>query len=707
MVDPVPVSPRARQAQTPGGDRLGSAVAVIPDLNGDGVYDVLVGAVGKDSSADNAGAVFILAGHSGDTLRVLTGEQRGDAFGATLVALPDIDGDQVADFAVGAPGWDKDDSVGVDAGKVYVYSGKSGSVLSEIPGQLGHERFGFRLAMLKDVNGDGQADLAVGQERLHSEIDSTYGRSAVWLVSATTGDRLRLLKSDLPHDRFAYAIASAGDVDGDGVTDVVVGAYRDSQRGLSSGAAYVLSGRNGDVLYSKFGERILDHFGFAVAGGLDLTGDGQSDFVVGARFQSASGGRGGKIYVYSGQDGSLVKSYSAQQSDEHFGSTLQLADDADGDGRADILVGAVHSRDGDVQAGAVYLISSASGQVLLRVAGENDGDRFGHSISPASDLDGDGVADLLIGASGNDAGGRESGRAYVVSARSSGVVWSATGTSTIAVEPIRSETDQPLRNLESLEEEVQGYDFPLYDTSEVDAAPIIRRSVAAEYPEASLQSGLTGWVFVKILVLPDGEPAEIQIQDDSGLGPEFREAAIAAAEQWAFLAATRDGEDVACWAVFPIGFAPPLPDDQQQRLDSLSGMTPPVAGSGLRGNALAQDTLATDSLSEPESEAPESAYEADQVTDVPLLTARVDPEYPAAARIAGDTATVVLRLLVDSTGAVKEALVKDVTVRGKGFEAAAIAAARRWRYEPGQLEGRAVNVWLEASLAFHEVPDQE
>jgi protein TonB len=136
-------------------------------------------------------------------------------------------------------------------------------------------------------------------------------------------------------------------------------------------------------------------------------------------------------------------------------------------------------------------------------------------------------------------------------------------------------------------------------------------------------------------------------------------------------------------------------------------MTPPVAGAGLAGNALSKDTKAADTLPEPESDALKPAYESAEVTVAPVLTARVDPEYPAAARIAGDTSTVVLRLLVDSTGAVKEALVDNVTVRGKGFEAAAIAAARRWRYDPGQLEGRAVNVWLEESLAFHEVPDSE
>ena len=618
-VDATRVASQRPQSKTPGGDRLGTAVAVTPDLNGDGTHDVLVGSVGQDSAADNAGALYVLTGHSGDTIRVLTGERRGDAFGAAVAVLPDIDGDGIADFSVGAPGWDQDDSVGVDAGKVYVFSGASGAVMSEIPGLQAHERFGFRLAVLNDVNGDGQVDLAIGQENWVSEVDSTAGQSAVWLVSATTGSRVTLLKSGIPHDRFGYAIAPAGDVNRDGVTDVLVGAYRDSQRGLSSGAAYVMSGRNGDVLYTKFGEHILDHFGYAVAGGEDLSGDGRPDLAVGARFYSGAGGRSGKVYMYSGQDGSLLRSYDAQQPGERFGATLELANDADGDGRGDILVGAVHSHDGSKAAGAVYLLSSASGQVLMRVPGEEDGDRFGNAISSAPDLDGDGVGDLAVGASGNDAGGRESGRAYVLSARSSSILWSATGTSTIAVEPARAETGLPLRNLESLEDEVQGYDFPLYDTSEVDAAPIIRRSVAADYPEGARGSGLTGWVFVKVLVLPDGDPAEIQIHDDSGLGAEFRQAAIAAAEQWAFLAATRDGQDVACWSIFPIGFAPPLSAEEQAALDTLPGMTAPVGATGLAGNALAPDTSAPDTIPPVDSVVTRTAYEEDEVTAPPVL----------------------------------------------------------------------------------------
>jgi protein TonB len=407
------------------------------------------------------------------------------------------------------------------------------------------------------------------------------------------------------------------------------------------------------------------------------------------------------------------------------------------------------------------------------------------------DADGDDIPDIAVGALGNDDGGVDAGKVYVYSGRDRSLIQSFTGRSGVTAR----DTARVARVKEAVQAIRKASDTltlpeTIYDSTQVDVMPILRRSVNAEYPETAMGSGLRGWVQVRILVLADGAPGKVDIADDAGLGPDFRLAALTAARQWFFLPATKDGEAVAAWTVFPIGFAP----DEARRsggagdsttgaanLDSLrraafdsvaagasdtagaktqraaqdlpgadsspagstprpdtlaspdSGSVPVPPATGSTGPPPAASTAAgpadsSEALTSPGSgpgETPDSAlpvvdsgltatlpagrsvevdlsrlYEISDVDIVPVLVAKVDPQYPAAARLAGDTATVLMRLMVDTLGAVARIEVKLCTVPGRGFEESATAAVRRWRFEPAKRAHHKVNCWVEYPLEF-------
>lgn len=555
---------------SPGGDHLGFALGISGNVNGRGERRLLVGAYGHDSAGDNAGAVFVLS-LAGDTLRILPGEHAGDRFGASLAVPGDLNGDGVEDLAVGAPGSDLTDSTGPDAGRVYLISGLDGSIIRSVKGPSNGKRFGQTLAALGDVDSDGISDLAVGQP---SEVDaSELDLSVVWIVSGATGRLMRRLTSGIADDRFGYAIASAGDLDSDGVDDLLVGAYRDSQGGMSAGAVYIFSGKNGSLINTLYGEELFGQYGYAVAGGHDLNGDGRPDIAVGARFDDHGGGRSGRVFLYSGFDGRLIHTLNAVAAGEQFGSTIGFGPDLDGDGVSELAIGAVRAGIDRVRAGATYLISVRDAtHPQFQVEGEGGGDAFGQSFVFPGDINGDGIADLIVGASGNDSGGMESGRVYCIDGKTAETLWMVTGTSTqLSLPPDSLPTSGVGVGRAAAELDSAFLDFAVYEADEVDdsAGASVRRSTVALYPEAALGSGLSGWVYFRVLVLADGTNRQVVVTDDSGLGPEFREAALLSARQWTYLAALRDGEPVASWAVDSIGFAPPLEKEPTGVQDSL------------------------------------------------------------------------------------------------------------------------------------------
>jgi hypothetical protein len=202
----------------------------------------------------------------------------GDQFGTSVSRAGDVDGDGFVDFAVGSPQFVN--SSGVTTGRVTVFSGKDGSVIRAINGAA-DSRFGVALANPGDLDGDGVGDLVVGAPR---HLDgSGVETGCVTVLSGATGSVLYRVFGDQKHDTFGHSVRSAsGDIDNDGTTDFIVGAPQ--LTGSDVGYARTISGATGAVLFT-FTEHTSDplvksDYGVAVAGG-DFDGDGRTDVVVG------------------------------------------------------------------------------------------------------------------------------------------------------------------------------------------------------------------------------------------------------------------------------------------------------------------------------------------------------------------------------------------------------------------------------------------
>ena len=325
---------------------------------------VVVGEPGATATEDRAGRAYVLSGTDGMVLRTLAQPTPtfAAAFGQTVVALGDVDGDGLDEVAVAAPGdLDPAPSVG-ESGRVYVFSAAPGVLLYTFtaPQPVNQGRFGQRMASVDDVDGDGARDLAV--------LDRRDNR--VRLFNGRTGALIRALAG--PPASPVAAIAGVPDLDGDGAGDVLVGNNGDTFDGSPDpGSASVFSGATG-VLLARLvspATQPADYFGAAVAGVPDVDGDGAGDLLVGAPL-SPVGEFVGRAFVFSGATRallfSLVSPTPNPSRDFDFGRVVAAGPDLTGDGTPDLLVAAPF--EGADRFGRVHVFSGANGALAGTLA---------------------------------------------------------------------------------------------------------------------------------------------------------------------------------------------------------------------------------------------------------------------------------------------------------------------------------------------------
>jgi hypothetical protein len=448
VVDPVltlltDVEDRLTASDGDSGDYLGYSVSGAGDLDGDGYGDLVVGVFGDDDDGGNSGSAYVFYGTASgidsareDKLTASDGDN-GDSFGYSVSGAGDLDGDGYDDLVVGASG---DEENGTSSGSAYVYYGSASGIDSEREDKLtasdgdSHDGFGLSVSGAGDLDGDGYDDLVVGAA-YDEENGSASGSAYVYYGSATgidsaREDKLTASDGDIS-DQFSFSVSGAGDLDGDGYDDLVVGAYLDSDNGTSSGSAYVYYG-SGSGIDSASEDKLTasdgdgsDFFGRSVSGAGDLDGDGYDDLVVGAFWDEENGTGSGSAYVYygsgSGIDSAREGKLTASDGDsnDHFGLSVSGAGDLDGDGYDDLLVGAYGDQDNGISSGSVYVYYGSGSGIDSASEGKftaSDGaffDFLGWSVSGAGDLDGDGYDDLVVGAYGDEDNGGDSGSAYV------------------------------------------------------------------------------------------------------------------------------------------------------------------------------------------------------------------------------------------------------------------------------------------------------
>ena len=441
-VDPLLAGPSWEQLGGQQNANFGGGVATAGDVNGDGFSDVLVGAPLYDSGETNEGRVYLYlggaAGLSSTPAWIVEGDQEGALFGHCVAPAGDVNGDGYDDVIIGAP----NDSYGQTAeGRAFVYLG-SGSGLSTTPVWFGEGNqvsagFGYSAATAGDVNGDGYSDIVVGA------FDYDNGQTDEGMVYLYYGSASGVLPTpawsadgDQAGAGLGIAVAPAGDVDGDGYSDIIVGAYRYDNGATDQGRALVYKGSSlgivDEPIWIKDGVTAGDEFGHAVGPAGDVDGDGYADIVVGApRANGAFGGPidEGRAYLFRGSSHgpSTVASWTGSGAQENtlYGWSVGTAGDLDGDGFADVIIGAYGYENGQTDEGRAYVyqgsLTGLSSEPSWLMEIDQAGARFGSTVASAGDVDGDGFGDVIVAARYYDAPLLNEGGAWVYNGSASGL----------------------------------------------------------------------------------------------------------------------------------------------------------------------------------------------------------------------------------------------------------------------------------------------
>jgi hypothetical protein len=410
---------------------LGWALASAGDVNGDGYDDVIIGVPQYDTLVTDGGAAFVFHGSAGglSTTPAWIEEYDGEAdaqFGAAVASAGDVNDDGYDDVIVGAP---YRDGVTTDTGVVWVWhgspSGLGGSPdWSALSFDTGAE-FGTGVAALGDVNGDGWDDIGVGAPG----VESAYG----WF-----GGPLGLGPNGLPTNadwvgtgggfgRYGADLNGAGDVNGDGYDDVIVGErWADTahvHHGGPLGPSPTPSWTRVDIQPASF-------FGVSVDGAGDVNGDGYDDAVVGAWEVYDKFLDEGMVFVFHGSAtglsaGAAQWAYGSEQAGALLGRSVAGAGDVNGDGFADLLAGAISWDDDQADEGGAFLwLGSSDGLAPDPVwvgTSNQSGTQYGLEVQSAGDVNGDGYDDVLVGAPQFADGETDEGRVYLHLGSPSGV----------------------------------------------------------------------------------------------------------------------------------------------------------------------------------------------------------------------------------------------------------------------------------------------
>lgn len=330
-------------------DDFGTDVCGISDVNNDGTPDIVVGAPGDDAAGVDAGRVDVFSGQDASLIYSIFGDFTEDRFGSSVSAIQDSNSDTIGDFIVGAPG-------SFSSGFARLISGADGSAINTFFGPAPGSGMGWRVAAIDDIDGDGLQEIAsVAIHAANSLGDVEAGR--LFVISGTGLALLIDIAGLAADDHFGFDLAGLADVNNDGLGDILIGTPNDSRGGPDAGSAQIISGANGTILTDILGQQPFALFGTSVADTGDVNGDGTTDIGVGAIFHDGFVADSGLVSIMSGVNGAVIENFSDFQSSTLLGASLTGLGDVDGDGFADFAVGKPNANGGSFLVGIVQVIS--------------------------------------------------------------------------------------------------------------------------------------------------------------------------------------------------------------------------------------------------------------------------------------------------------------------------------------------------------------
>ncbi len=315
------------------GDLFGAAVSGAGDVDADGYADLIVGAQLDDNNGANSGSARVFSGKDGSVLYTFDGDSAGDQLGASVSSAGKVNVDANNDLIVGAPG---DDNNGSNSGSARVFSGVDGSILYTFDGDSAGDQFGFSVSGAGKVNAGPERDCIVGAP---GDDNNGSGSGSARVFSGVDGSIIYTFDGDSPGDAFGGAVSSAANIDGDAFVDLVVGAYLDDNGSAGSGSVRVFAGIDGSVLYTFNGDAESDGMGWSVKSAGDVNADGRTDIIAGAWRVDTPALEAGSARVYSGLDGSIIFTVEGEDEGDSMGWSVSGMGDINGDGNADLLVG--------------------------------------------------------------------------------------------------------------------------------------------------------------------------------------------------------------------------------------------------------------------------------------------------------------------------------------------------------------------------------
>ncbi|MDM7913775.1 MAG: integrin alpha, partial [Candidatus Eisenbacteria bacterium] len=402
-IDPLLTSPAWSEGSDQDAAHFGCSVATGGDVNGDGFSDVIVGARGYDNGQFGEGSAFVYLGSASGLATTAAWSAEGNQdtayFGTSVSTAGDVNGDGFSDVIVGALYYNDPEP---DEGQAFVYYG-SAEGLSTTPawtagsGQA-DAHFGNAVSTAGDVNGDGFSDVIVGADGWDNN-EFAEGRAYVFHGSAggLSTTPAWTVEGNQAEAAYGGSVAMAGDVNGDGFSDVIVGAARYDNGQSNEGRAYVYHGSAAGLAttaaWTAESNQANSWFGGSVATAGDVNGDGFSDVIVGAALYDFIQTDEGRAYVYHGSPSGLAATAAwtveSNQDLAYFGMSVAAAGDVNGDGFSDVIVGA--SGDSDSRGRAFAYHGSAEGLATASawtVGGPQTGGQFGISVATAGDVNG-------------------------------------------------------------------------------------------------------------------------------------------------------------------------------------------------------------------------------------------------------------------------------------------------------------------------------